>query len=536
MHAADPALCVYGACGEQNAARYANAKDSIFAGGAAAKSTASAGSVAALAPSQRAPSRCIHANDPASCKYGACGVRNNRADAASPPKATPLAVADGTLLAKRAPPPVSRSAAASDDPGVVNAKCIHANDPNACKYGACADNRQGSSVVSTAPPKQQAATSRSSPTAVPSKRTDGADSPATIASPAAPTTPAAPEAAPTKTSMCMHANDPTTCKYGKCAAAREEAAAFEKMVQEELMKLKQARNGGGASDAPTKSEAPATNATAADAPAKEASLAPAAPIKLSLTPKAAVPKAVVGQSAIVSEQGDAEDGAGSTNASPAPKSSSSRTTSPVSSPTALLSDASTSSPASSPPRPMKVASPTPVPASTAVNAAPAHPAAALSASAPRRSIRKVVKTLGKSPSPSPQKPPQVQTPSRRPDATASNSTPQRKMNTLEVTPQRRGNSTDTEKTPQRKGGTANLHTTPKRQGTSTDDVEGTPSPNPQERKVKKITKKIHRKRLEFKSPVRSGALATVPQTVKSALQVSNGGSVLAPKQPTQSNI
>eukprot|EP00039_Didymoeca_costata_P019490 m.337737 g.337737 ORF g.337737 m.337737 type:complete len:564 (-) comp18220_c0_seq1:131-1822(-) len=139
------------------------------------------------------PELCMHANNPLTCKYGKCGAR--------------------------------------ETPNTTVALCMHANNPLTCKYGSCGERNKTSSTIAATPPVEvkvnvQPTNSLSDVVAPP--KSLSSESIATVT-----------ESQPKKeVTLCMHFNDPQTCKYGKCAETRKEAEEFEKMVQEELEKIR----------------------------------------------------------------------------------------------------------------------------------------------------------------------------------------------------------------------------------------------------------------------------------------------------------
>ena len=182
--------------------------------------------------------KCKHGNDPAACKYGDCPARHKKAG--SPPSLAKATSPDGKCTPAR-PATVVTPAAPLQPVATTAAKiCKHGNAPGNCKYGTCT---QGS-------PKTIA----------------------TLGSPAA-----AGRTAGAPAAVCKHGNDGATCKYGACADARSEQATFEKMVQEELQKLRdESSSAAGLAAICVPAATPATaSAAARGTPAAVAAATPA---------------------------------------------------------------------------------------------------------------------------------------------------------------------------------------------------------------------------------------------------------------------
>ena len=232
MHGNRVGHCKYGACAAAQACPQGTATATAAAAVAATTTTSTTGT---------SSSSCIHGNAPTGCKYGACAARNQLLKRSTTSSA-PAAAAEPAATAK---------------PAATAARlCMHGNEPATCRYGGCGK-------ATTRPPAQAAprlgpgisaaADASSTPTQVKScihgehpetchygacaaARKPRAEAPAVCAPGDA--------AAAAGSALCIHSNDPDTCRYGECPTKRE----FERMVQEELAKLRERR---GAADAPS---------------------------------------------------------------------------------------------------------------------------------------------------------------------------------------------------------------------------------------------------------------------------------------------
>eukprot|EP00038_Savillea_parva_P026749 m.56016 g.56016 ORF g.56016 m.56016 type:complete len:772 (+) comp7646_c0_seq1:161-2476(+) len=221
---------------------------------------------------------CTHGAATGKCTVRTCSNRDSASAVAAWAAAKSASPDDTPAVAMTTPAGVTSKSSSSPGaavagPTVGATRCKHGGDPAVCTYGTCAEARTASQPLVAAPRCKHGSNPASCPYGGCSGR-----APALQQQPTSSGT----SKRSSSTKMCKHGNPPETCKYGTCPM-------MEKMVQEEIARLKAA---SGAEPTDTHATAvesesePATEATAdlSKAPTPTAPATPAAAVAVLTTP------------------------------------------------------------------------------------------------------------------------------------------------------------------------------------------------------------------------------------------------------------